>query len=62
MKNPPTTREAVEALIVDAFNAAAERDIKTGNCEMVFILIDRWLNWNLVYWSREGARVEVACT
>jgi len=41
VKNPPTTREAVEALIVDAFNAAAERDIKTGNCEMVFILIDR---------------------
>ncbi len=30
VNNPPTTPEKVEALIVDAFNAAAEMDIKTG--------------------------------
>ena len=31
VNKPPTTPKEVEALIVDCFNAAAERDIKTGN-------------------------------
>jgi len=29
-KNIPTSRQAIEDLIVDCFNAASERDIATG--------------------------------